>query len=113
MFNKKRLVISLICGALLGIICIFGVGIRLGFGGNELFILATWYNRVIMGLVIGLAGGMTIIEGKLNTLLRGLILGFMVSLALFLSTALRDPLGFMAGLAYGMIIDHLASKYSK
>ena len=38
MFNKKRLVIALICGALLGIICVLGVGIRLGFGGNGLFI---------------------------------------------------------------------------
>ena len=112
MFNKKRLVIALICGALLGIICVIGVGLRLGFGGNELFILATWYNRVIMGLVIGLAGGMTVIKGKFNVLLRGLLLGLMVSLALFLSTELLDPLGFMAGIVYGVIIDYLASKYS-
>jgi len=112
MFNKKRLVIALICGALLGIICVIDVGLRLGFGGNELFILATWYNRVIMGLVIGLAGGMTVIKGKFNVLLRGLLLGLMVSLALFLSTELLDPLGFMAGIVYGVIIDYLASKYS-
>ncbi|MFA6027438.1 MAG: hypothetical protein WC752_00740 [Patescibacteria group bacterium] len=113
MVNKRRLIIALICGALLGIICILGVGIRLGFGGNELFILATWYNRVIMGLVIGLAGGITVIKGKFNPLVRGLLLGLMVSLALFLSTELRDPLGFMAGVVYGVIIDHLASKYSQ
>ena len=113
MFNKKRLQIALICGALLGIICIIGVSLRLGFAGNELFILATWYNRVIMGLVIGLAGGITVIKGKYNPLLRGLLLGLMISLALFLSTGLRDPIGFTAGLVYGVIIDYLASKYSK
>ena len=112
MLNTKRLVIALVCGALLGIICIFGVGLRLGFEGNELFLLATWYNRVIMGLVIGLAGGITVINGKFNPLLRGLILGLMISLALFLSTELRDPLGFMAGIVYGVIIDYIASKYS-
>jgi len=112
MFNKKRLKISLICGALLGIICILGVGLRLGFEDNVLFILATWYNRVIMGLVIGLAGGIILIKGKFNPILRGFLLGLMISFALFLSTQLRDPLGFMAGIAYGVIIDYLASKYS-
>lgn len=112
MLDKKRLVIALISGALLGIICVVGVSQRLGFSGNGLFILATWYNRVIMGLVIGLAGGITLIKGKFNPLLRGLLLGLIISLALFLSTGLRDPLGFVAGLAYGVIIDYLASKYS-
>ena len=111
-FNGKRLKIALVCGALLGILCIFGVGLRLGFGGNEIFILANWYNRVVMGLVIGLAGGITVIKSKFNPVLRGLVLGLMVSLALFLSSELRDPLGFMAGIGYGLIIDYLASKYS-
>ncbi len=70
MFDRKRLVIALTSGALLGIICIVVVGVRLGFKSNELFILATWYNRVIMGLVIGLAGGITLIKGKYNPFLR-------------------------------------------
>ena len=111
-FNGKRLKIALICGALLGIFCIFGVGLRLGFGGNEIFLLANWYNRVIMGLVIGLAGGITIVQGKFNPILRGLFLGLMVSLTLFLGSELRDPLGFMAGIGYGLIIDYVASEYS-
>ncbi|MBN2250612.1 MAG: hypothetical protein JW724_00875 [Candidatus Altiarchaeota archaeon] len=113
MFNKKRLKIALVSGALLGIVCIAGVGLRMGFEGNELFLLATWYNRVIMGLVIGLAGGLTVIRGRFNPVVRGLLLGTMISLALFLSTELRDPLGFTAGIAYGPIIDVVASKYSK
>jgi hypothetical protein len=112
MFNKKRLGIALLCGALGGILCILGFGLRLGFEGNELFLLATWYNRVIMGLVIGLAGGIAIIRSKFNPILRGLLLGLIISLAWFLSSELRDPLGFMAGIVYGMIIDYLASKYS-
>lgn len=111
-FNRKRLVVALVCGALLGILCIIGVGSRFGFLGNEVFILANWYNRVVMGLVVGLAGGLTVVESKFNPVVRGLILGFMVSLGLFLSSGLRDPLGFMAGIAYGVIIDYIASKYS-
>ena len=112
-YNKKRLKTALISGALLGIFCIAGVGLRLGFVGNELFLFATWYNRLIMGLVIGLAGGITLIKGKYNPLVRGLLLGTMVSLALFLSTEMRDPLGFMAGVVYGPIIDIVASRYSE
>lgn len=111
-FNEKRLRNALVLGGLLGIICILGIGLRLGFRGNELFLLANWYNRVIMGLVIGLGGAVTVIEGRFNTLVRGLLLGLIVSLALFLSTGLRDPLGFFAGIVYGAIIDYLASRYS-
>src|SRR4030043_1475231 len=98
MFNKKRLKISLISGALLGILCILGVGMRLGFAGNESFLLAAWFNRVIMGLVIGLAGGIIIIKGKYNPLFRGLLLGLIISLAWYLDTGLRDTIGFAAGL---------------
>jgi len=110
--DKKRIATSLISGALLGIICIIGITIRLGFSGNELFILATWYNRLILGLVIGLAGGITLTKGNLNWLLRGSILGLAVSLSLFLSTELRDPMGFVAGIFYGLIIDYVSSKNS-
>lgn len=112
MKTQKRLIIALITGAILGIFCIIGVGTRLGFAGNEIFLLATWYNRLIMGLVIGLAGSWQIIKGKHNPLWRGLILGLFVSLALFLSTELRDPVGFAAGIVYGIIIDYIASKYA-
>jgi hypothetical protein len=84
----------------------------MGFSGNEIFLLATWYNRVIMGLLIGLAGGLVLINGKYNYLLRGLLLGLMVSLALFLSTEFGDPVGFIAGIVYGVIIDFFASRYS-
>jgi len=112
MFNKKRLQISLLAGAVLGIFCIIGMGLRLGFANNELFLLAAWYNRVIMGLVIGLVGGISIIKGKSNPLARGLGFGLMISLAFHLSTGLRDPIGFGAGIVYGPIIDYIASKYS-
>lgn len=112
MFNKKRLTIALICGALLGVVCILGISFRMGFVGNELFILATWYNRLIMGLLIGLAGGVVFTKGAINFLLRGMLFGLLVSLALFLGTEFRDPLGFVAGIVYGVIIDYFSSKYS-
>jgi len=73
MLNKKRLVISVISGVLLSVICIIGITTRFGSSGNELFILATWYNRLIIGLVIDLAGGATLTRGKFNFLLRGFV----------------------------------------
>ncbi|MFP3897028.1 MAG: hypothetical protein ACLFV5_09390, partial [Anaerolineales bacterium] len=94
---KKRLTASLITGALLGIVCIIGVGIRTGkLAGNGLFLLAMWYNRIVMGLMIGLAGGWHLIEGPWNRYLRGGLLGLFVSLAIFLSTGLRDVPAFLA-----------------
>ena len=53
--RNKRLIISLLTGAILGVFCIIGISLRMGFIGNELFILSTWINRIIIGLVIGLA----------------------------------------------------------
>jgi hypothetical protein len=109
---QKRLIIALLTGAGLGILCIIGVGGRLGFAGNELFLLATWYNRLLMGLVIGLAGSWQLSKSKSNPLIRGVVLGLIISLALFLSTELKDPVGFLAGIVYGIIIDFIASKYA-
>lgn len=111
--NKKRLWISISCGAVLGIFCIIGVGLRLGVKGNEIFLIANWYNRVIMGLIIGLAGGITITKNQLNPPVRGLLIGIITSLALLLSSGLRDPTGFSAGIAYGIIIDYISTKHSQ
>lgn len=102
----NRLLLSIILGAVLGIFCIIGVGGRFGFAGNELFLFATWYNRVIMGVMIGLLP-----KAKRNVLLRGGVFGLLVSLAFFMSSGLRDVMGFFAGIIYGVIIDWTASKY--
>lgn len=110
----KRLSISLLTGAILGIFCIIGVGIRAGYAGNELYLFSMWYNRVIMGLVVGLAQNLKIIKDvKKNVYVRGLVIGLVVSLANFLSTAFRDIPSFFAGIVYGLIIDYTASKYGK
>ena len=111
--NKKRVIISILLGALLGVVCIIGVSVRLGFDGNELFILATWVNRVVLGLVIDLAPYYKIKNSLRNILLRGLLLGFVISGSFYLATEFRDALGFFAGVVYGIIIDYLATRYTK
>ena len=102
----KRLGLSLLSGALLGVICIIGGSARAGgFSGNEWYIIGMWYNRVIIGLVIGLAGNLVLVKNKFNPYLRGALLGLLVSSAFFLTSGLRDTTAFLAGILYGIIIE--------
>ena len=111
MMNIKRVVLATIFGAILGIFCILGAGGRVGgWTGNEILLIGLWYNRVIMGILIGFAGDLQLIKnGKnakwLNATLRGVILGLLVSLQFYLSTSLLDLPTFLAGIMYGIIID--------
>jgi hypothetical protein len=101
---------------MLGVLCIIGVGARIpgGYLPNIVFLFGMWYNRVIMGLLIGFAGDVDLFsdasEKKLvNAALRGLIFGILVASAIFLSTEFRDLLSLFAGFAYGPIIDLVAT----
>lgn len=92
-------------GFVLGIVCLIGVGSRVGW--EFLFLMAMWYNRVLMGLVIGIADGWL----KDHFILRGLLLGTSISFAFYFSTGFRDLPGFLAGMVYGILIDFLATRY--
>ncbi|MFN2364513.1 MAG: hypothetical protein ABR596_09445 [Halarsenatibacteraceae bacterium] len=105
---EKKLRVSIISGALLGIICIIGGSIRMGFSGNELYLFALWYNRLIMGILIGL----TKMGSGSKALVKGGALGLLVSLAFFLSTGMNDVVSFLAGIVYGVIIVAVARKYA-
>lgn len=118
--NRKRLGIAILTGALLGILCIIGVGLRLpgGYFANWVFLIGMWYNRVIMGLVIGFADELVIIKGEnsrvwANAIVRGLLFGLIVSAAIFLSTEFRDIPAFFAGIIYGIIIDLVSTALSR
>jgi hypothetical protein len=73
-----------------------------------------WYNRVIMGVLIGFTGDVQIIKNASeknlgNVIIRGLIFGIIVSFAIIISTEFRDIPALFAGFAYGPIIDLVAS----
>ena len=53
----KRLKACIASGAVLGAFCIVGAYVRSGFQSEAYLLFALWYNRVMMGLLIGLAGG--------------------------------------------------------
>lgn len=108
---NKRITIATITGSLLGIFCIIGISLRMGYVGNELFILATWINRVVMGFVVGLAGNFMFKKKSNLVYLRGAIIGLIISGSFYIATSFKDLPGFFAGIVYGIIIDYIATKY--
>lgn len=99
----------LLAGAVLGVFCIIGASARSGNQSDAGFLFSLWYNRLLMGLVIGLALGNLSLPKAIG---RGAFLGLMVSFAFYCSTGFTDVVSFLAGIAYGMIIEYIAFKLS-
>lgn len=104
MLNSRQRT-AVLTGAALGVICIIGAGLRFGYEGNLALIFALWYNRVLMGFLIGLSGEFKITGGKSDQYLRGIILGMIVSAAYFFTSGMTDWISFLAGGVYGLIIE--------
>ncbi len=107
---KKRMKVALIGGALLGLVCVIGAFIRSGFTASPIFVFSLWYNRVIIGLAVGAPW---VAVGKAKALLRGALLGLLVSFAFYSSTGFVDPVSFFAGIVYGVILEAWLSRYEK
>jgi len=103
----KRMKVSLILGGLLGIVCIIGASVRSGGEASVTFLFALWYNRVLMGLVIGAAWKNI---GLAKALARGGFFGLLVSFAFYSATSFGDPVSFLAGVVYGVIMEFVAYK---
>lgn len=99
---KKRMKVALIGGALLGIVCVIGAYVRSGFTATPGFVFSLWYNRVIIGLVVGAPW---VAVDKSKALFRGALLGLLVSFAFYSSTGFVDPVSFFAGVIYGVILE--------
>jgi len=104
---SKRLKVALVGGAILGIVCVVGAYVRSGFTASPGFVFSLWYNRVIIGLVIGAPWKFTT---KKAVLLRGAILGLLVSFAFYSATGFKDPISFVAGIVYGVILQWWLSR---
>lgn len=99
---KKRMKHGLIGGGLLGVICVVGAYVRSGFTASPEFVLSLWYNRVVIGLVVGAPWATTT---RSKALLRGAFLGLIVSFAFYSSTGFHDHVSFIAGILYGSILE--------
>lgn len=103
----KRVMLGLLSGALLGVVCIIGASIRQDDPGT-LFLFAFWFNRVVMGLAIG----MLPVSSKQSLVLKGAILGTFISFAFYITTEFQDLIGFLAGIVYGVIIALVIQVYN-
>src|SRR5690606_4837578 len=107
---NDRMKEALIGGAVLGLVCVVGAYIRSGFTASAVFVFSLWYNRVVMGLVIGAPWKVT---GRGMAMLRGAILGLLVSFAFYSSTGFKDHVSFLAGIVYGVILEAWLSRPGK
>ncbi len=106
----KRMKTALIGGVLLGIVCVVGANIRSGFTASPTFVFSLWYNRVILGLIVGAPWAVTV---RSKALLRGALLGLLVSFAFYCSTGFKDPISFVAGVLYGVILEAWLTRSEK
>lgn len=104
---SKRMKVSLLAGAALGVVCMIGALIRSGGGSEAVFLFALWYNRLLMGMVIGL---MEDIKETPRLILRGAVTGLLVSFAFYSADGFGDAVSFLAGIVYGIIIELAARR---
>lgn len=99
---KKRLITAIIAGAILGVFCIIGAYARSGNTATIGELFSLWYNRIIIGIAIGAPWGKTT---RVKALMRGALLGLLISFAFYSSTGFHDHISFVAGIVYGLIIE--------
>ena len=104
---SKRMKVSLLAGAALGVVCIIGALIRSGGSSGAGFLFALWFNRLLMGMVIGL---MEDIKETPRLILRGAVIGLLVSFAFYSADGFGDAVSFLAGIVYGIIIELAARR---
>jgi hypothetical protein len=112
--NSKRIAIATTIGLLCGLFCAYATSKMenpaTGAPFGIFILLATVYNRALIGFVIGIADGI-----NLHPVLRGAILGAVVSFAMTIP-AFEQGTGALIlvpfGVVYGIIADFLATKFS-
>lgn len=107
--SYKRIAVALITGAILGVFCIVGAQGRTEEVLSNSYLFGFWFNRFLMGFVIGLLPDTDIVK----RLVRGLLVGLFVSFAFYSATNYFDLLGFLVGGVYGMIIEGVLHQFGR
>jgi len=107
---SKRMMTALIGGVILGFVCVIGAYARSNFTASADFVFSLWYNRVILGLVVGAPWPDTT---RNKAMQRGALFGLLVSFAFYSSTGFQDPVSFLAGVVYGVILEAWLSRPQK
>ncbi|MHA1675171.1 MAG: hypothetical protein ACTSYI_16285 [Promethearchaeota archaeon] len=115
--NKKlRLGIATGLGMIFGLMCILGQNLRMPenpLPNATIYLLGAWYNRVIMGILIGCADDCQFIKKgshpNLNAVIRGAILGALISVSFGLLHQRLEIVYFLAGILWGILNDTLTT----
>jgi hypothetical protein len=114
--NVNRMISALILGAIFGLFCAWATStapIPKEWLTLE-FLIYIWYNRLILGFVIGFAENINFIKSRYsNAIIRGAIIGTIISVILVIIPGLAAISYLFAGTIYGIIIDVIATKFSK
>ena len=51
---NKRIIVTIITGAILGVFCIVGASLRTSGDISNIYLFAFWFNRLLMGVLFGL-----------------------------------------------------------
>ena len=110
--KNKRLLICIIGGFIAGILCSIGGYLSGNILEFSFFPIAgTFFNRMMLGFVIGIS------RLRINYLLHGMLIGFLVSLISSISFLENGITGFLfftiAGIIYGLLIELFAIKVFK
>ena len=111
--NSKRMIITLTLGALAGVTCAIGtlIGNNPIFQISLMYLIYLWYNRLMLGFVIGIADNVRIINHDLgNSIIRGALIGAILSIILVIIPGLAAYSFILAGVVFGIIIDLVATK---
>ena len=116
--NNKRVAIALTAGLAAGLFCAYGTVLMVKKGQANFPVTAgilasIVYNRLLLGFIVGIADRI-----KLNCVLRGAIIGAIVSLALSIMPLVDgQSMGSLMlvafGVVYGIIADVLATVFTK
>lgn len=108
--KTRRMRVSLLCGAILGVVCIVGALVRSGGTAGIAFLFALWFNRLLMGMAIGAIDE----QAKTSDLIiRGALIGLVISFAFYSAAGFGDVVSFLAGIVYGSIIELVSRRYQK
>lgn len=106
--NTKRIIIAMAIGVVCGIFCAYGAVWKYPGQFGTLMVASIIYNRALLGFVIGLADNI-----KAHPIVRGAILGAIVSMAMAIPSGISGVLTLAAfGIVYGIITDFVATKLS-
>ena len=107
--KNNRLLICTTGGLIAGIICSAGGILSRNIAELTFFSVAgTFLNRVMLGFVLGIS------RLRMNYLLHGILIGFLVSFVISISFLENNLKGFLfftvAGIVYGLLIELFATK---